>query len=192
MAVYAAVYVLPSWIENMLTDWDAFAHARRHTQAHTRASEQHMRTQIRPDAPGGKTHSRTSSNEYHTRFFFFLTNVTSTRFSQDCPWVLLCCQTTQALTCSYRSLLQSIHHGMSDVYEQVKFQVDKCQHVWYRTINLRCYLSVTPSYGSQISLIAYTPPPPTFHNLSPCPRPEQGQNGGRRALGEWSRLGPPH
>lgn len=152
----------------MLTDWDDFAHARTHTHTNTHkcASEQHERANTPRHTPMQNTLQITlrciQISQYHT-LFFFLTNVNNTRFpfsGLSASAELLFCQTAQVLTCSYRSLTPiNPSIDMSAVDEQVKFQEDKCQHAPYRTLKHHCFLFVTPSYGSQISLIAYTPPP---------------------------------
>lgn len=65
--------------------------------------------------------------------------------------------------------------------------MNKCQLALYRRVKPHCNPSVTPSYGSQISLIAFrlhTPEttPTPLHRLPPCPRPDQAR---AAASGPW-------
>lgn len=161
MAVYVAVYVLPSWIENMLT---GFAHARLHTHTHT-----NTRCKYTP-----RTHSRTPLNEHKPPRIkqSFLTNVKQHQI--HCFRIVGECRATLVLTCSYRSLLQPIHQ-LTWVLLINRWNY-KCQHALYWTINLHCYLFVTPLlWLSDISNCLHAPSTSFQH--------APGQSWGRMAVG---------
>lgn len=192
MAVYVAVYVLPSWIENMLTAWEGFLLMRgceKHTvnDAHTLLWTHKYTLTHKAD------HLKINTNITLVFFLYKCWQHQIHSFRIACRWAQIFCQTMSMSR--HVAIDQSVHQlTWSAVDEQVIFQLDKCQHAPYTTLKLHCWLFVTPSYGSQISLIVYRlhhpPPSATFH-LAP------GQSRGRMAvgrwtLGEWSRLGPPH
>lgn len=179
MAVYVAVYVLPSWIENMLTDWDDFAHVRMRTHTHTCESEVHAACARKYTLTHFKNKTL-ETLEIDSDITMLTTINKSASLFQDCwwiqsfsfvrphkPWHVAIDQFSN----------QSISWHSFD--EQVKFQTDKCQHALYRTLNPHCYLFVPPSYGSQIFLIAYRlhtalqyPPPQAFCLAPGQSRPE--------------------
>lgn len=179
MAVYVAVYVLPSWIENMLTDWDDFAHVWMRTPTHTCVSELHTTCACKYTLTHLRVRQTLDPLEIDSNVTM-LTNVnTLDSLFQDCWWVQ-----SFSFVGPHKSWHVAIDQGPNQsinwhaVDEQVKFQADKCQHALYRTLKPHCYLFVTPSYGSQIFLIAYrlhTPFTTPLHSLPPCPRPEQAR-----------------
>lgn len=158
MAVYAAVYVLPSWIENMLTAGDGCAHV---WLPHEMLLMQMWNAQYQ-----------------HIRvvFFFFLFFFYQHKQyqSQDCLSAeLLCCKPWHVSTDHYIDQYLNWDGGRG-------WTGDECQHVQATCSSTS---SLPPFCGSQISLIAYTPAPPTLHNLPPLPPARAGA--APRSAGPW-------
>lgn len=111
MAVYVAVYVLPSWIENMLTDWGDFAHAQRRTHRSTRVQANNMcqceRTQTHLDGKHTPEQLKMNKNIILSQSFFFFRH--QIHFLQGCPRVRSFSFVRQLPTWSYWSSLWSIH-----------------------------------------------------------------------------------